>query len=94
MNDYREVKTQCDACNGTGIYCGFAEPKGTGVICTGCNGSGCAVIRYKPFKRRQRKSGVKTVSPSRGRGLITGVGSTGERMSYAEFLKDPKYSKP
>lgn len=55
------IKAECDACNGTGLYCGFAEPKGTAVICRGCNGTGCRTIRYKEFTHRKRKRGVKRV---------------------------------
>lgn len=55
------ITAECDACGGTGLYCGFAEPKGTAVICNKCGGTGCQIIRYKPFAGRKRKRGVKRV---------------------------------
>ena len=56
-----EVIAECEACGGTGLYCGFAEPKGTAVVCRICNGTGCHVIHYKPFTGRRRREGVERV---------------------------------
>ena len=56
-----EVKAECSACGGTGLYCGFAEPKGMAVVCRQCGGTGCDTISYKPFDHRKRKRGVKVV---------------------------------
>lgn len=55
------IKAECDACSGTGLYCGFAEPEGTAVICRGCSGTGCRTITYKEFTQRKHKRGVKRV---------------------------------
>ncbi len=80
------VEAQCSACGGTGVYCGFAEPKGVGVVCSGCDGSGKQVITYIPFTSRKRRTGVKTVQVSRGTFIGTGVGPVGSSVSYKEFL--------
>lgn len=80
------MKTECEACNGTGIYRGFAEPQGVGVVCLQCNGTGCEEIRYKPFKMRKTRRDVKTVRRSRGTFLATGVGPAGREVTYQEFL--------
>jgi hypothetical protein len=79
------VKAECGACEGSGIYRGFAEPPGVGVVCLQCNGSGCQEIRYKPFERRKGKRGVHTIRRSAGNFIVTGVGPTGGSVTYAEF---------
>jgi len=56
-----EIKAECTDCGATGLYCGFAEPEGTAVICCGCGGTGCKTIRYKPFEKRKRKRGVQQI---------------------------------
>ena len=79
---------ECRSCGGTGLYQGFAEPPETAVVCLGCEGTGCEKheISYTPFEKRKRKRGVKWVLQSRGTLIVTGVGPTGERISYSDFL--------
>jgi hypothetical protein len=84
------VKTECGACGGTGLYCGFAEPKGTAVVCLRCDGTGCANIEYTPFERRKAKRGVHTVQRSRGSFIGTGVGPAGRSITYAAFERGEK----
>lgn len=86
------MKAQCGSCRGTGIYHGFAEPPGIGVVCLNCDGTGCDTIKYTPFKGRKKRTGIKTVQLSRGTFLPTGVGPTGKSITYEEFLagKMPK----
>lgn len=79
------VKVECGACGATGIYCGFAEPKGEGVVCRVCKGTGCREISYTPFNDRRRRDGVKKVSRSKGSSVGTGIGPTGTSISYEEF---------
>ena len=81
------VQAECGSCGGTGVYCGFAEPKGTGVVCMNCDGSGCQKIEYTPFVSRKRRDGVKRVCRSRGSLLVTGVGPTGNGVAYEDFLR-------
>jgi hypothetical protein len=84
---HKEIKVECRSCGSTGVYSGFCEPKGTAVVCGTCGGSGCETIRYKPFEKRRRRRGIKTVSQSRGSFIATGVGAVGKSISYADFLK-------
>ncbi len=79
------VETECSGCGGSGLYCGFAEPKGTAVVCVTCGGSGCQTITYTPFVKRHGKRGVTTVLLSRGTFVGTGVGPAGNSVTYAEF---------
>ena len=81
------VETQCSACAGTGVYCGFAEPKGTGVVCLKCNGSGMKIVTYIPFTGRQSRSDVQIVRLSCGNFIGTGVGPVGTSVTYEEFLQ-------
>jgi len=80
------IDAECDACAGTGLYSGFAEPAGVAVVCLRCDGTGCAKVTYKPFSGRKARRGIKTVRLSRGTTLMSGVGPTGKaEISYAEF---------
>lgn len=81
-----EVQAECEDCEGTGIYRGFAEPKGVGVICLGCNGTGMQPVEYRPFTCRKTRKDVTTVRRSAGTFILTGVGHTGGSISYEEFL--------
>lgn len=82
-----EVKAECGACGGTGLYSGFCEPKGTAVVCVQCGGTGCETIRFKPFERRKGKKGIDWVQRSRGSFIGTGVGPVGGKITYEEFEK-------
>jgi len=84
---HKEIEIECRSCGSTGIYSGFCEPKGTAVVCGTCGGSGCEIVRFKPFEKRRRRRGIKTVSLSRGMMLATGVGAVGESISYSDFFK-------
>ena len=97
MNNQRlfnGMKIECDACDATGIYHGFAESEGVGVVCLKCDGTGCVTlnIRVKPFTERKRKVGIKIVRLSRGAFIATGVGPHGKSVSYNEFLHGKKPS--
>lgn len=80
-----KVQTECGACSGTGLYSGFAEPKGVAVVCLQCNGTGCHEISYIPFICRKPKANIKTVQLSRG-SFILSCGPAGRRITYAEFI--------
>lgn len=64
------IQIECSPCNGTGLYCGFAEPKGTAVICHGCDGSGKTMLSYREFTGRKRKRNIQHV-------LVQGNGPLG-----------------
>jgi hypothetical protein len=89
-----KVIHECTSCNGTGLYCGFAEAKGTAVICLGCNGQGWQESRFAEFTGRKKKAGVKSISRSRGGFLATGVGAVGDAMTYAEFERTRPVKAP
>lgn len=80
------VNSECNACSGTGIYHGFAEPKGVGVVCLQCDGTGCATIEYTPFTQRKTRNDIAMVQRSRGTFLPLGVGPAGNSVSYQDFL--------
>ncbi|HEC72088.1 MAG: hypothetical protein ACTSW7_00790 [Candidatus Thorarchaeota archaeon] len=80
-----EYTIECSACKGTGIYCGFAEKDGIGVVCHSCDGEGeiktteeFTESRY--FKRKNRK-GIKLVLQYNP-GMIVGVN---EKLSYEDW---------
>jgi hypothetical protein len=86
------VKAECGECRGTGLYSGFAEPKGVAVICLRCAGTGCMDLKYTPFTKRVRRQGIKYVMWSRGAFLATGIGPEGDKsrkhggqITYEEF---------
>jgi hypothetical protein len=81
------VKVECDSCNGTGVYSGFAEPVGVAVVCLGCNGTGCDTLVYTPFIKIRERKGILAVRRSRGDFLADGVGPRGKEITYAEFKK-------
>jgi hypothetical protein len=81
------IEIECTACGGTGIYHGFAEPPGVGVICLGCNGTGKEKLKYTPFTGRKVRKGIKTVQRSRGNFIPTGIGPAGRSITYEQFLK-------
>lgn len=81
------MKVACDSCDSTGLYCGFAEPKGEAVICLDCKGIGAQDLVYKEFTGRKRRSGISTVRRSQGRFVPLGVGGAGQAMSYDEFTR-------
>lgn len=86
------IEVRCPDCGGTGVYHGFAEPEGVGVVCLGCGGSGAKKLTYTPFTGRERRNGIKVVRRSRGTFIATGVGPNGSSVTYEEFLngKMPK----
>lgn len=46
------ILVSCPSCRGTGVYRGFAEPPGVGVVCLKCSGTGAASLTYEPFAGR------------------------------------------
>lgn len=82
-----KVKVDCPHCRATGLYCGFAEPKGTAVVCRGCDGKGWVMNTIRPFAGRKRREGINTIRYSAGTFIATGVGPVGKAMSYEEFEK-------
>ena len=86
-NNHMTLEAECTACGGTGIYHGFAEPDGVGVVCLKCEGSGMMVVHYIPFTGRKKRNDIVVVRRSRGSFIAIGVGPTGESVTYEEFLQ-------
>ena len=82
----KEIRAECSSCDGSGVYCGFAEPKGVGVVCLTCEGSGCKILRYTPFSERRLIQGVVIVKRSAGVFIGTGVGPYGDSVPYKDFV--------
>ena len=85
MNKKTTVKAVCSACDGTGLYRGFAEAKREAVVCLDCRGTGCVELSYVPFVQRKERSDVEMVYLSRGALIVTGVGKRGSPVTYAAF---------
>jgi len=80
----KRIETECQACGATGLYSGFAEAPGCAVVCLKCNGTGCAVLSYEPFRIRKASKGIKTVQVSQGVSIL-GCGGVGRSISYSDF---------
>lgn len=61
MGDTITVRVECEACDATGLYVGFAERDGAAVVCHKCKGSGCKVLTGRPFTGRREREGVTRV---------------------------------
>ena len=85
MSASATLTVECGSCRGTGVYRGFAEPEGTGVVCLECQGTGAKTMNYTPFTGRKRRNDVHTVRRSKG-GFVLSCGPTGGSVSYQEFL--------
>jgi len=82
----KTIEIECPACNGSGVYQGFAEPEGVAVVCVQCNGTGKTTFTYNEFQGRNRRRGISIVRRSAGTFIGIGVGPTGGSVSYTEFL--------
>ena len=84
--DKRSFEAECGSCGATGIYRGFAEPKGVGVVCLKCRGTGKVVQTYTPFTERKERKDVETVRRSAGLIVALAVGPTGGCVTDRELL--------
>jgi hypothetical protein len=82
-----EVDIDCQSCDSTGIFRGFSEPAGVGVVCLDCEGNGFRTITIKRFLKRKLRTDVNIVRRSRGRMIAFGTGPTGGSITYEEFLE-------
>jgi hypothetical protein len=74
-----EQDAECRSCGGTGVYVGFTERDGFGVVCSTCRGTGCERLRqeWHPFTGRRRCHDVTRVLKNNP-GICTGSGRDGE----------------
>ena len=83
----KSVEVECGDCRGTGVHRDHRDPKGLGLVCGKCEGSGKTIFHYKPFTRRKKKNGIDQVTrPSGSLGAIGFGSSRGPRIPYQEFL--------
>jgi len=77
-----EFDEECKSCKGTGVYVGFAEARGTGVLCLTCKGTGKHhfVYEYEEFVRRKVREGIVRIMQ-----VNPGIRAAGG-MSYKDFL--------
>lgn len=54
-------KFECNSCGATGLYKGFAEPKGTAVVCSTCGGKGYISNGKTIFSGVKKKDGISRV---------------------------------
>jgi len=80
------LEFECPDCGGTGIYRGYNEPAGTGVVCTRCKGTGMAILQYREFTGRVRCTDIQMV---RVPGVSVPPESTSPwvEMSYEDWLQ-------
>lgn len=83
-----EVDSVCTACKGTGIYVGFAEHDGAGVVCHDCKGTGCYHIKisYEPFQQRKGRKDIQQVYRTNpGIGIGLGKDREGRDLALSDF---------
>lgn len=89
-----KMKAECNSCQGTGLYVGMGERDGAAVVCATCKGTGerTITIKYRDFKGRQKREGVRRIYESNP-GICIGEGANlllkdFGGMSYADWLLD------
>jgi len=85
------IPVECSACNGTGVYSGFAEKPGVAVVCNNCDGTGKAFISYNSFKGKKRRKGVIIVF-QKNLGRVLGPQSLGG-LSYKDWYEEKPFPK-
>jgi len=91
----KQIKQQCEICGGTGIYVGFAEKDGFGIVCHKCKGKGFYMYTYEPFLKRKIRKGIKRVlktNPGIGLGINDKVKETDfGGITYQEWLENKPF---
>lgn len=86
------IEGECSACQGTGLYVGFAEKDGAAVVCHHCRGSGKMNLEFRRFTGRKKREGVQRVyatnvgiwvTPSVPGGVSFSAWESGEEDPYA-----------
>lgn len=77
------IEHECESCDGTGLYRGFAECEKVAVVCSRCKGEGKAVFEqtFKTFLGKKKRKGVDRVfqcNPGVGIGVVQANHKTGE----------------
>ena len=84
-----EWTQKCKSCKGSGIYVGFAERDGAGVVCHRCDGKGFQNMKfdYEDFEERTVRDDVEQIFPHSG--YVVGPSIQGG-IPYKLWLKDPE----
>lgn len=77
------IQVRCTSCLGTGVYVGWQEKKGEGVLCTTCKGSGSMVMKFTTYTGRVPQENVETVIVREWTGDSWGPP---KRITYQQFL--------
>ena len=56
-----QINIECKSCGATGIYHGFAEGDGVGVICNICKGTGGVLFNYNSFRSKKLRKDIEIV---------------------------------
>jgi hypothetical protein len=84
-----KIIIECPSCWGTGLYSGFAEPKGVAVVCHDCEGTGGQNFVYKEFTGRRKRRDIERVSVSRTKSILA-CGPITKEISYRDWLEGTK----
>lgn len=71
-----KIKHACCACEGTGLYVGYAERDGAAVVCARCKGQGWQESIFQEFTERKKRRGIRRVfetNPGIGIGERDGI---------------------
>lgn len=79
---YIELTVACDDCGATGLYQGFAQLRGTAVICATCLGTGGRVLRFNPYTGRKPREGIKRIEAAN----TIWFPETSDTITYEEFV--------
>ena len=85
MSERITVNAECNLCRATGVYKGYAEPDGIGVVCKACGGTGRVERSYVPFTHRKLRASVHTVANTRPP-EFPGMMPKTTSVTYSEFL--------
>ena len=99
MEKIIEIDEVCKACKGTGIFIGFAEKDGYGVICKQCDGTGkCHFVHiYEEFVERKERDDVKQVLQANPGIMVGNIKGESKNnfggITYEEWLKTGTFPK-
>ena len=96
MKKVIEFDEKCQACDGTGLYCGMGERDGAAVVCHNCKGTGRYKFRheYEEFSARVDRPEIKRVYQTNP-GITMGVGAGCQLKDFGGLsLKEWQDGKP
>ena len=84
------TKINCKNYRATGLYVGFAKPKGTAAVCHECNGTGYKEIEISPFYGRKMREDISRVFVDGGLWFGRDKNSMKQTISIEEFYEKIK----